>query len=310
MKKKNRILVFGLLAFASILRFIPLYRSRGLMNLENFISNLLAIVMGIPILILIYLIAKKASKNEKAALFSLALASVIPFYSWIISNALSSAIGIFFFFLIVYLLPRLKEKKVYLILIGLLLLYTLFNPCSWIMIPLLIIYYILIRVEHLKKDKIEDYFLYIATIGLVLLTLALSYSGSILYVFRTEFLKFLHLSYSLGAINKFNLDDLFYLIGPLPVLFGLIGAYLAMKKNDRIALLLFSAIGSSFIVTLYLGSIFAYVIFSLSMACLASFAYLFIKDRLEQSRLTKFTNSILIVIVLLILIFGINRWIL
>lgn len=308
--KKNKLLIFGLLAFAFILRFIPLMRSRELMTLENFITNLLAIFVGIPALLLIYLIAKEASKSKRAALFSLTLATVIPFYSWVISNALSSAIGIFFFFLIVYLLPKLKEKRTYLILIGLLLLYTLFNPSSWIMIPLFIIYYILIRVEHLKKDKIEDYFLYICTIGLVLLTLALSYSGSILHIFRTEFLKFLHLSYSLSSINKFNLNDLFYLIGPLPVLFGMVGAYLAMKKDDRIALLLFSAIGSSFIVTLLLGSIFAYVLFSLSMACLASFAYLFIKERLEQSKLARFTNGILMIIIILILIFGIDRWIL
>lgn len=298
---KNKIIPICLISFGILIRIIILTNNFSNMALEESFLSFLAILIKIPIFIFIYIIAKEISKSKEAALFSLILSIFLPFHIWGPLTEFSNSISVLFLISIIFFVPRIKSKY-YLLTVSLPFLYVLFSISGWIILPIIIFYYILIRLEHLKKDVIENYFFFISITGLFLLIFAFTYSGSVAYLFRITFWEILRIPSSGIYMNTFNLDQLVNFIGLLPVVFGLIGAYVALKKGNRLSLFTFSVIGCSFLSGIIIGGFFSYLYFMISTCCLSSLGYLKLKKSLNLSIFSEFSKTILFIMSILILL--------
>ncbi len=213
--------------FLAAFSFIPGY--------EKIIPALLSSL----IVIIVYLISKKISENDIAALFAALFAAFIPIEIKTTINQISVySLVIPIILLMILSILNLEKKKYFVLFIILSFLLPLIHPISILFLFSLIFYLILLNTESininkLKKEALSFSLFVIAIINFFLYKNALLRYGTNLIwqnipsnLFSTYF-------------QTFNILEALYLIGVLPLIFGVIGIYFGLfkKKESNIILL-------------------------------------------------------------------------
>jgi len=307
--KSQHAALAGLLIFAFLIRVFPLLRSQGLVSLKVFLACFGAIFVGLATILLVYRIALRINGSPEASLFCAALAAIIPLYSWrLTSDALVSAVATLLFFLILYLFISFKEVKGWQALLALPVFYAVIHPSAWILAPIFLIYIILLKLEHKELSLSEKYFIPVAATIVLLICILVSVPSSISQVIHSAFLHILGISYTVAQAENFTLTEALSLVGALPVLFGMVGAWCTVKQARKAGLLLLSVVAATFILSLIAAKIYGYIFFGVGLSCLAGCCYLGIKGRIRSSRLARFEHVISYLLFLLVLASGILHW--
>lgn len=121
-----------------------------------FALKILPNILAASLVFIIYLIAKKLTNNTSISLFTAFISAFIPVYITDTINAVSVySLVIPLFFLMVYFLMNMTERRYADYFVVLILLIPLIHFSAVLLVISLIFYLIFIRIEHLKQKRIE-----------------------------------------------------------------------------------------------------------------------------------------------------------
>ena len=212
---------------------------------NTLITYCVASFLGIASILIIYFISLKISKSNIAAVFSAILAAGVHTYGWRIASHHIHAAELCLFLTIILSILYIKKTAWYLPVL-LTIPYAFFHIYSLALIPVILIYVLLLKLEgmHLNKPELKSC---VFSSIVIIVMFAFFTATPALIVIVSEYAARNY--YALSAAN-FKLTTVFAIIGALPVYLGLIGAYECVLHRNKGALLLLSAAIVFFIASL------------------------------------------------------------
>ena len=280
--------------FLALFSFIPEY------------EKIIPALLSSSIILIIYLISKKISNNKDAALFAALISAFIPIELKTTVNQLSIySLAIPFILLMILALLNLDNKKYFILFIILSFILPLIHPISFLFMFSLLFYLILINTESIainkqKKEAIMFSFFLILIINFFLYkTALLKYGTNIIWQNVPSTLFNIY-------FKNFNLIEILYLVGIVPLILGVIGIYTGLfKKKDESIILLTSFILSALLlmslklITLQLGLLFiSFPLLMASSKSLSNFYYYFSITKFFWFK--KYFNFILFILILVL----------
>jgi hypothetical protein len=256
---------------------------------------------------IVYFICKEITKDERAALISALISGFIPLVMSETLNQISIYSLVFpVMFLMFYFLLKLKDRKylTYFILLSFML--PFIHASSFIFVFSVLIYLLLSFVEDfdvskLKKETILFSCFLILLINFIIFKKAFAEYG--LMVFLQNIPEQLFNNY----FRNVNILESLYYVG-IPLAVGSFGIYYGIFKENQKSIFLFSSIAlTCFILLAFklidfnIGLMFVGVNFSI----LGSIAIKRFFDYIEITKLHKFKNYFLILILILVLFFSV-----
>lgn len=218
--------------------FSPVYHYfLALFNLVLPLSIVLKLIPNILaslLILVVFHLANYLIKNEKLSLLAAVFAGFIPvFFNTTINNAsINSAIVPLFFLTTYYFLQTNKDSKYFSKLIVTMVTLTFLSPYSLILAVSLLIYLILIKVQHFRESKRETevvlFFTFLVFwINMILFKKALAlHGGSVVWQnIPTQIIQ--------NSFAELTFLQSIYAIGVIPLLFGLASIYLGLFSSKR-----------------------------------------------------------------------------
>jgi len=220
--------------FLALFSFIPGY--------EKIIPALLSSL----IVIIIYLICKKITNNSTASLFAALLSAFIPIEIRTTLNQISVySLLIPIILLIILALLNLDNKRYLILFITLSFLLPLIHPISFLFAISLLFYLILINTENIFVNKAKKEIITFAFFVILIINFFL-YRDALIRYGTNIIWQNIPSSLFANYFQTFNILEVLYLIGVIPLILGVTGVYTGLfKKKDENILLLISLILSS-----------------------------------------------------------------
>ncbi|HLC56106.1 MAG TPA: glycosyltransferase family 39 protein [Candidatus Nanoarchaeia archaeon] len=261
------------------------------------------------IIIIIFLIAKELTNDDRASLLSALMAGFVPLF---IRDTLNKAsiFSLFLFILLTlfYCILKVKNDNKYVILIIILsILLPLIYPSFIVYIVALLFYVLLslsedVNIARIRKEIILFSFFLVLFVGFF-------YYKNVIFEYGFDFLR-------LGIPNRLFLDyfqglDFFiltYYVGIVPLIFGAFGIYYGLQKANRKDLFLIIGLFLSSLILMFLRLLefsIGFIVISMALILLSAFSFNKVFDMIKMSKFSRFqftTSIILLVIIMLFLI--------
>ncbi len=277
-------LFYYLTSFFSIL-FSPWLVGKVLLNLS-----------ATSMLIFIYLITKKITGDEQSALFSAFVGSFIPIFFVATLNTFSIISFVFpLFFFLVYLYLTIETHRSTILFMGLFFLLALTHALGVVFLVSWLIYLILLKVNDLAPSRAE------IEIGIFSLVLFL---WTHLIIYKNAFLEhgfaviWQNVPHSLfaSAFKDLTLASALYLIGLIPLLYGVYAVFYHTFYNYQNKKILFLTAGTlaTFILLLlkFIKIEIGLIMLGTIMSILFSEFYLHIFEYLSTTRFAHYKKGI------------------
>jgi len=301
--------------FAILATFILIAIALGIWSIftdsspvNDFSTNLASIIIGLLIIPTAYKIAKKATGNTNAGLFSAALSIAIPLYNWRTVGQLSLTLAIGFFFLTILLFTHLKEIGDWKKIIVVPLIFSFVHIYSLLLIPVFGLYFLFSKLESRKLNKNEIMFAGISSLFIFLIFLFFTASPALFAIIK----QYVGAHYYTIAAENFTLIKAFALAGMIPIYLGFLGTYFGLKIKKKVALLILSIISVSFLAMAFntTAIVLGLPYFTISLAIMAGFAYTEFEREVEISKFKKYSKQIIFIIFITVILFGLLHQIL
>lgn len=280
--------------FLALFWFVPEY------------EKIIPAILSSLIVIIIYFISKKITNDVKASLFSSLLSAFIPIEIRTNVNQISIySLVIPVLLLMILALLNLDNKKYFILFIILSFLLPLIHPISILFTLSLLFYLILIDTESInlnkaKKEAIMFSFFLVLLINFFMYKEALlRYGTNIIWqnipsILFNEYFK------------TFDMLEIIYLLGIIPLFFGVIGIYLGLfkRKDNSIILLSSFILVALLLISLKLINLKISILFiSLPLLIASSKALSSLYSYIDLTKFSKFKKyfdfSLIILIILL-----------
>lgn len=269
----------------AMLSFIPFY------------FKVFPALMISSLVLLGYSIAKEITNDETSSLFTSLLAGFIPIYSGILINQFTPyfiVLPLIAFLFFCFMKLEYEKYIIYFIAGGTIL--ALMHPSSFLLVFILLFYALIMNAEGIpiKKSKKE------IIIFIFFLVIFINF-----IIFRKVFLEYgLHSVYGNNpAIDNLNIFNSMYIVGLIPLIFGIIGLYQGFFKIRREFMILISSLILGVLILLLLRMInlnvgLLFLGFGLVIASSISIKYFF--AYIEKTKFNNFRNYMILSFVLLI----------
>ena len=252
----------------------------------NLFAYAMSAALSIALIFVIYQIALKLTENNIAALFSAALATTIPLYSWRTVAQLTHSLAVLLFFLSILVLLYMKDigdwKPALIAPIAL----AFVHAYALLFIPILAIYMVLVKLEQKELSRNEIYFALVSSIAIVSVFFLFTATPALFLVVQ----QYIQMNYYAFAAEHFSITSIFATAGLLPTYVGMFGLYLGMHERKKSVLLLLSTV-----ITLLLMVFFNVIparlglpYFILSLAALAGFFWKACDKAMVSTKLKQF----------------------
>ena len=266
-------------------------------------TKIITVLLIISLVVIVYLIAKKITKDKNAALITAFLASFIPIEIKTNLNQVSIYAFIIPLILLMFLaLINLDNKKYFNLFLVLSFILPLVHPTSLIFILSLFFYIILANTESINISKAKKEAIFFAFF-LILLIDFLIYRN----VFLQHGLKIIWQNIPNNLFNEYfkdlNVLEVLYLTGILPIILGSLGIYFGLKrKNNQIALIASAILAVFLLISLKLLNLSTGVLFlSIFLTITSSLTISKFNEYLDLTKFRKFKTLFNIIFILLIL---------
>ena len=262
----------------------------------------LALLLGLIIIVLVYALTKELTDNNIAALFASSLAMFIPLYSWKTVNFLNHTFAVILLLLTFLALMYVKETRYWRTLTVIPLILSLVHVYSLIFLPIILLYFLLTKLEKKEVSKREYIFAGVSAMFIIGIFIFLTSTPNLL-IMTQEYVKVGY--YSLAAEN-FSITKAFLIAGLLPVYLGAIGAYYAIPKKKKMALLMISACGIFLAAMLFnvIPITIGFPYLGLMLACFAGEVFVRFEKTILTSRIKEKLSSL--TFALFVIIFVLN----
>ncbi len=268
---------------------------------EIIVYKIIPALMASSLIIIVYLIAKKITNNEYAALFSALLSAFIPEY---ISNTLNqiSILSLFvpLFFLVIYLFIDIKENRKWFLFVATI--FILLEPLNFLMISTFVLFSFLIIAES-KELKIEEleamgfFLVFIILVNLIMYK-KIYFEQGIGVIWQN-----LPLELYGSLFQDFNIISTIGLIGFAPLLMGIIGFVLVKERTKTLLLLIAILLATFSLLLLKLIPFNEGLLFLAIILCISSaLSFERLMEYLKITKLDKYASYIIVGIVLISLI--------
>ncbi len=287
--------------FQYILAFFNLFMPLSL------VCKLLPNIFASCLIFIVYLIAKEITKSKGAALLSSFISGFIPiFFAETVNSVSVFSLVIPLMFFLIYLLIKINNDKKYIgyFIVSIFVL-ALMHSSAILLIIGLLLYLLLIRLEHLKQRRAELELIVFSTI-LVLWLNFITYKNA--FLVHGQFVIWQNIPKELLGhyFSQLSILNALFYIGIIPLVSGiyLIYKYIFKKKNRKIYLLMGFALSGLFLlwfklIPLKTGLIFFGIIFVLLFSKFYSDSLLFINK-------TRFSRYKIVFVALIFLVFIFN----
>lgn len=287
--------------FHYILAFFNLFMPLSL------VCKLLPNIFASCLIFIVYLIAKEITKSKGAALFSSFISGFIPiFFAETVNSVSVFSLVIPLMFFLIYLLIKVNNNKKYIgYFIASIFVLALMHSSAILLIIGLLLYLLLIRMEHLKQRRSELELIIFSTILVIWLNFII-YKNA--FLVHGSSLVWQNIPKELLGqyFSQLNILNALFYIGIIPLVSGIyiIYKYIFKKKNRKIYLLTGFALSGLFLlwfklIPLKTGLIFFGIIFVLLFSKFYSDFVLFIDK-------TKFSKYKMVFIAVIFLVFIFN----
>ncbi len=279
-----------------------------LMAIFSFIPFFLKIIPALiasSLVIVVYLIAKKITKDNTSSLLTAFLAAFIPIEIKNSVNQISVYTLIIPIILILYLsLISIEQKKYFNLFIILSFILPLFHPLSFLFIFSLIFYFILSNTESLFISKYRKEII--------------AFSFFLILIINFLIYKNIFLQYGLSSIwqnipdplfsqyfNNINILEAIYLMGALPIILGSLGIFFGLfkEKDDSIILLTAAILATLFLLSIKVLNLQIGILFlSIFLVIISSLSILKINEYLKITKFSRFKNYLPFILILLIIV--------
>ncbi len=273
----------------------------------NLVCKLLPNIFASCLIFIVYLIAKEITKSQGAALFSSFISGFIPIFFAETINSVSvfSLVIPLMFFLIYSLIKINKDEKYIGYFIVSIIIIALMHASAFLLIIALLLYILLIRLEHLKQRRSELELIVFSTILVIWLNFII-YKNA--FLIHGQFVIWQNIPKELLGqyFSQLSILSALYYIGIIPLFSGIymIYKYTFKKKNRKIYLLMGFVLSGIFLlwfklIPLKTGLVFFGVILVLLFSKFYSDFILFI----DKTRFSKY-KTVFIVLIFLVFIFN------
>ncbi len=283
-----------LLAFFS---FIPEY------------EKIIPILLISLIVIIVYAISKKISNNETAALFSAFISAFVPIEIKTTLNQVSTyTLVIPIILLMLLCLLNLENKKYFTLFIVLSFIFPLVHPISLLFVISLLFYLILLNTENIQINKFKQEVI-LFSFFIVLLINFFLYKNALLRYGTIIFWQNIPSSLFSSYFGGINILETLYLIGIIPLTFGVIGIYVGLfrKKDDHMVLIASFVLSALLLMSLKLINLqTGILLISLPLLIASSKSLSSLYNYFSLTKFVKFKKyfNILFIIIILLLSFA------
>ncbi len=220
--------------FLAIFSYIPYY------------EKIIPAILSSLIVIIVYLISKKITNNTNASLFAALLSAFIPIEIRTNINQISVySLVIPIILLMILALLNLENKKYSILFIILAFLLPLLHPVSFLFMFSLLFYLILANTESINIGKAKKEIIIFSFFVILLINFFLYRNALIRYGTNIIWQNIPGNLFSI-YFKTFNILEVLYLLGVIPLILGIIGIYTGLfKRKDENILLLASLILAS-----------------------------------------------------------------
>lgn len=202
------------------------------------------------IVIIVFLISKKITKDNTAAFFSAVLSGFIPVIMAESLKISPQSLFLPLFFLIILLFTDLDQNKVNTILILMVLL-VLTSPITLLFVLVLVLYLLILKIEGLSPSK-KEVELSLFFIFLTFWSLMLIYKKALFFHGLNIFMLNIPKALKAKTFIEINFGQSFIYLGILVIAFGIYGSFLAFKeKKSKESILAISVIGIFFLALIF-----------------------------------------------------------
>jgi hypothetical protein len=278
-----------------------------LFTIFSFLPILLKIIPALflsSIIIISYFISKELTGDDKVSLIVSLLSSFIPIYSLMLINQISVYSLIFpLLALMILCFMKIGDKRFFNLFVILSFLLPIIHSSSFIFILVLLFYFLLmisenISISHKRAELIVFSFFLILLINLLFFKKAFfQYGFNFIYgSVPVALLK--------DYLQTFNILEIFYYIGVLPLVFGIWGLYVGFKQKKESVLIVSSLILGILFMFLFgmieinIGLLFL----SFGLILLSSLGLKSLFDYLTKTKLSKFSRFFTFAFVILIIL--------
>jgi hypothetical protein len=278
---KSAAVVTGLLALGLVLRVYTILKSE--VPSVDMINNWISLALGLAVIPIVYLISIKLTENEHASLFSAALATTIPLFSWKTVSQPTHTISLVLFLLTILALVYIKELKDWKVAIILPVIFAFVHIYAILLLPILLFYYVFVKLEQKELNNDEIWFSIASAIAIGAIALFFTATPARLLIIN----QYVTQHYYAFSTQTFTLTKAFAFAGLVPMYLGAIGTYIGLKEKKKATLLVISSgvillAGMSLnLIPVLLGLPY----FGILLAALASFFYKELDKQIETLRI-------------------------
>lgn len=289
----------------------------SLMLPVNLVAKALPNIFASLIIVIIFFLAMKITRNPKVSVLTAFMAGFIPVMFLDINRISADYLAVLLILSIIYCIFRINERKYIDYALILIFLLVLSTPLAMIFIPGLLIYLLLLKLENLETSMKELEIILFFTF-LVFWVNLLIYKNA----FMTHGLIVIWQNMPVEILSSFfsqlTLLEAFYTISIIPLLLGIYAGYIVFyKEHSKEVMLLIGFAISTFLLMWFrlLSLVTALIFLSLTLVVLSSFALKSMSELLVKTKFHKYRIWFILIFVALFIasavipsvIFGIER---
>jgi len=268
------------------------------------VSKIVPNIFAALVVIIIYFLALKITKNPKISLLTSFMAGFIPIMFLDINRIPVDYLAIVLIFSIIYCMFKINERRYVDYLLILIFLLVLTTPLAFILIIGLLLYMLLTKLENLRVEMKESEIIMFFTF-LVFWVNLLIYKNAFLKHGLVVIWQNTPVALLSNTFQSLTLLESFYTISIIPLILGLYTSYLVFHKEKSKEILLLIGFGiSSFLLLWFklLSLVTGLVFLSLTLVVLSAFAIKKISEFFDKTKFHRYRRIFLALFILLFII--------
>jgi hypothetical protein len=267
----------------------------------DIVAKILPNIYATLILVIIYFLALKITKNPKIAMLTSFMAGFIPVMFLNINRVSTDYLAVLLVFSIIYCIFRINERKYIDYALILIFLLVLSTPLAMIFIPGLLLYLLLLKLENLEIEMKElEIILFFAF--LVFWVNLLIYKNAFLTHGLVVIWQNIPIQLLSNYFSQLTLLETLYTISILPLILGIYAGYIVFyKEHSKEVMLLIGFAISTFLLMWFklLNLVTALTFLSITLVVLSAFTIKKFTDLLIKTKFHKYRRLFLIIFIIL-----------
>ncbi len=270
----------------------------------DMVGKILPNIFASLIVVLAYFFTLKSVKDPKVSLIIAFMAGFVPILFFDINNITVNYLAILLIFAIIYCMTRINEKKYTDYSLILMFLLVLTTPLAFLLIIGFLFYLIYLKLENqeieIKEIEIILFFVFLTFwINLLIYKKAFATHG-LLIIWQNAPLKFLS-----NLFSQLTFIEAFYTISIIPLILGVYSIYHAFQnQQNKSVMLLTGFLTGTFILVWFklLDLVTGLVFLSVTLVILSAFSMKGFVSFIEKTRISKYENLIIGVLLVLFVV--------